>query len=90
VLFIATRNLAVAFWTTIIVLSIIWFFANENHVMCIIPGWRKDSEEQLPLPQGMFVLGQPTASTAPETFTAAKNTDDKTYVEKMKIIKDAK
>ena len=100
VLFIATRNLAVAFWTTIIVLSIIWVFANENHIMCIIPGWRKDNEAQLPLPQGMFVLGQGTASTAPtaptasptapETFTAAKSTDDKTYEEKMKIIKDAK
>lgn len=108
VLFIATRNLAVAFWTTIVVLAIIWVFANENHIMCLVPGWRKDGEAQLPLPQGMFVLGQAPAATAPataptataptapapaptvpETFTAAKSEDNKTYEEKMKIIKDA-
>lgn len=101
VLFIATRNLAVAFWTTIVVLAIIWVFANENHIMCLVPGWRKDGEAQLPLPQGMFVLGQAPAATAPataptataptvpETFTATKSEDNKTYEEKMKIIKDA-
>lgn len=86
VLFIATRNLAVAFWTTIIVLAIIWFFANENHFMCLIPGWRKDGVAVVPLPQGMFVLGQ--AAPTQEKFTATS--DEKTYAEKMKIIQNAK
>lgn len=40
VMFVATRNIAIAFWSTIIILSIIWIFANENHVLCLIPGWR--------------------------------------------------
>ena len=103
VLFIATRNLAVAFWTTIIVLAIIWFFANENHIMCLVPGWRKNGEALLPLPQGMLVLGQAAGAVGAgavgagavgagpvqaEKFTASS--DDKTYEEKMKIIKDAK
>ena len=40
VLFIATRNLAVAFYTTIGILSVLWVFANENSSLCLIPGWR--------------------------------------------------
>jgi hypothetical protein len=41
VMFVATRNVAIAFWSTIGILSIIWIFANENHVLCLIPGWRE-------------------------------------------------
>jgi hypothetical protein len=41
VMFVATRNIAIAFWSTVGILSIIWIFANENHVLCLIPGWRK-------------------------------------------------
>jgi hypothetical protein len=55
--------------------------------MCIVPGWRKNGEAILPLPQGMLMLG-PTAAVQPEKFIASS--DDKTYEEKMKIIKDAK
>ena len=40
VMFIATRNLAVAFYTTIIILSVLWVFANENSLLCLIPSWR--------------------------------------------------
>lgn len=85
VLFIATRSLVVAFWTTIIVLSIIWVFANENHVMCLIPGWRKENEPVLP--NGMLVLGQMPTNPEKNT-TVAASSDDKTYEEKMQIIKD--
>lgn len=46
VLMVGTRNIAIAFWSTITILSIIWIFANENHVLCLIPGWRKvDNKE---------------------------------------------
>jgi hypothetical protein len=46
VLFIATRNIAVAFWTTLGLLSVIWIFANENHAFCLIPGWKAVDEEK--------------------------------------------
>lgn len=46
VMFIATRNIAVAFWSTVILLSVIWVFANENHAFCLIPGWRVNKEEK--------------------------------------------
>ena len=42
VMFIATRNLAVAFWSTIFILSVLWLFANENSALCLIPEWRND------------------------------------------------
>jgi hypothetical protein len=45
VMFVATRNIAIAFWSTIIILSIIWIFANENHVLCLIPGWRNNDNK---------------------------------------------
>jgi len=46
VLFIATRNLAVAFWCTLGVLAVLWIFANENHIMCLIPGWRSPGDSK--------------------------------------------
>ena len=41
VIFIATRNLAVAFWLTLAIFSILWFLANEKSEWCIIPGWKE-------------------------------------------------
>ena len=41
VMFISTRNLSVAFWTTVGILSVLWVFANENSAFCIIPGWKE-------------------------------------------------
>jgi hypothetical protein len=41
VMFISTRNIAVAFWTTAGILSVLWVFANENSDFCLIPGWRE-------------------------------------------------
>lgn len=46
VMFVATRNLAAAFWSTLAFLSVIWVFANENHIMCLVPHWRKKDEEK--------------------------------------------
>lgn len=40
VIFIATRNLAVAFWMTIVLFIILWVLANEQSPFCIIPSWR--------------------------------------------------
>ena len=39
VIFIGTRNLAVAFWLTLGIFSLLWFFANEKSAFCMIPGW---------------------------------------------------
>ena len=46
-IFIATRNLAVAFWLTLIIFSILWFLANETSAFCMIPGWCKQLHEPL-------------------------------------------
>ena len=39
VIFIATRNLAVAFWITVFFFFVIWVVANENSPFCMIPSW---------------------------------------------------
>lgn len=39
VIFIATRNLVVAFWVTILFFFVIWIVANENSPYCMIPSW---------------------------------------------------
>ena len=39
VVFIATRNLVAAFWTTILFFFIIWVAANEHSPFCMIPSW---------------------------------------------------
>ncbi len=49
VIFVATRNLAVAFWVTLFFFFVIWVVANENSPFCLIPGWRKQSSEQNPI-----------------------------------------
>lgn len=46
VMFVSTRNVAIAFWSTLAILAVIWFFANENHVLCLIPGWRKSNDNK--------------------------------------------
>lgn len=45
VIFIGTRNLAVAFWLTLAIFSILWFFANEKSTFCMIPGWCEQTHE---------------------------------------------
>jgi hypothetical protein len=40
VIFVATRNLAVAFWMTLGLFLILWILANEKSPFCIIPSWR--------------------------------------------------
>jgi hypothetical protein len=46
VMFVATRNLATAFWATGGILAVLWFFANENSALCLIPEWRNDKEKK--------------------------------------------
>ena len=45
VLFIATRNLAVALYTSIFILAVLWLFANENSALCLIPSWRTNKPD---------------------------------------------
>ena len=42
VIFVATRNLAVAFWMTLALFMVLWVLANESSPFCLIPGWRQD------------------------------------------------
>ena len=39
VVFIATRNIAAAFWVTLLFFSIVWVVANEHSPYCLIPSW---------------------------------------------------
>jgi len=39
VIFMATRNVVVAFWITAIFFFVVWVLANEKSSFCIIPGW---------------------------------------------------
>lgn len=41
VLFVATRNLAVAFWITLFLFVILWVLANEKSPFCLISSWRE-------------------------------------------------
>ncbi len=40
VIFVATRNIAVAFWMTLALFLILWILANEQSPFCIIPSWK--------------------------------------------------
>lgn len=42
VIFVATRNLAVAFWMTLALFMVLWVLANESSPFCLIPGWRQN------------------------------------------------
>ena len=44
VIFIATRNLAVAFWVTVLFFFVIWVLANEKSPFCLIPSWKESTE----------------------------------------------
>jgi len=48
VIFVATRNLAAAFWVTCLFFFLIWVVANENSPFCMIPSWcgHKTEEEK--------------------------------------------
>ena len=39
VIFMATRNVVVAFWVTLLFFFIIWVVAYENSPFCMIPDW---------------------------------------------------
>jgi len=39
VIFMATRNIVVAFWITMLFFFVIWIAANENSPYCMIPSW---------------------------------------------------
>lgn len=41
VIFVATRNLAVAFWITLFLFIVLWILANEKSPFCLVPGWRE-------------------------------------------------
>jgi hypothetical protein len=43
VIFVATRNIAVAFWITLLFFFIVWVLANENSPFCLIPSWKTPS-----------------------------------------------
>lgn len=45
VIFIATRNLVVAFWITLLFFFIIWVVANEHSPFCIIPQWSDENDK---------------------------------------------
>lgn len=39
VIYVATRNLAAAFWMTLVLFFVLWVATNENSAFCMIPSW---------------------------------------------------
>ena len=64
VIFIATRNLVVAFWVTILFFFVIWVVANENSPYCMIPSWCDSKHEQASETYTQNVQKLSTASTS--------------------------
>jgi hypothetical protein len=46
VVFMATRNVVVAFWITLLLFFVIWVVANENSPFCMIPDWCGDATKE--------------------------------------------
>ena len=46
VVFMATRNIVVAFWLTTLFFFIIWVVANEHSSFCLIPEWCNKAHEE--------------------------------------------
>lgn len=40
IVFAATRQVAVALYTTAAVFLVLWLLANEHSAFCVVPGWR--------------------------------------------------
>jgi hypothetical protein len=41
IIFVATRNVIVAFWISMALFFILWVVANETSPFCLIPGWHE-------------------------------------------------
>ena len=70
VIFVATRNLAAAFWVTCLFFFLIWVVANENSPFCMIPSWcgHKTEEEKtnyMKNIQKLFAKGSPVPQEPP-------------------------
>ena len=46
VVFMATRNVVVAFWITLLLFFVLWVVANENSPFCMIPAWCGDADNK--------------------------------------------
>ena len=46
VVFMATRNIVVAFWITLLLFFVLWVVANENSPFCMIPAWCGDADNK--------------------------------------------
>lgn len=60
VIFISTRNLAVAFWITLFFFLIVWVLANEKSPYCLIPSWKEEVVKQSPYDANMTLIEQLT------------------------------
>ena len=58
VIFIATRNLAVAFWITVFFFLIVWVLANEKSPYCLIPSWKEEQAKQSSYDANMTLIEQ--------------------------------
>ncbi len=75
VIFIATRNLAVAFWMTLALFLILWILANEQSPFCIVPSWRTTGldpqQKEHQYEQNMDVIESIFKANAPASAAAA-------------------
>lgn len=64
VIFVATRNLATAFWMTLALFLVLWILANEKSPFCIIPGWRESNVNTQQYEKNMQVIQTIESSSA--------------------------
>lgn len=60
VIFVATRNLAVAFWITILFFLVVWVLANEKSPYCLIPSWKEEHQKTTSYDKNMTIIEQLT------------------------------
>ena len=97
VLFVATRNIAIAFWMTILIILIIGYFFNENSSLCLIKGGligsacstKENFTTNMPgIPAG--ISSQSTGGAVAVTATASGLTAEEENILKMLLDKKQK
>jgi hypothetical protein len=60
VIFVATRNLAVAFWITLFFFLVVWVLANEKSPYCLISSWKEEHQKNTSYDKNMTIIEQLT------------------------------
>jgi hypothetical protein len=76
VIFVATRNIAVAVWVTVLFFVIIWVLANEKSPFCLIPSWKQTASVTNP-------VANVNTPTVPVTLQSDRYDNNISIIQKM-------